>query len=296
MGQTIVTILSACKARHGRRWEWGLRQGGPYHRRMPHLRDVLSSSFFGPLVLAPGQKTTPRAQRGRNFYPTLVHWYESARFMPHRPDLRDLVLHYPTAKEVRKLAKANEAVWRSDWNLVSPRILTLGLCLLALEGSCPGLQTCEAPELSAALEPLGLPQSITDGCVDRFLAWRSGPKIGVYGAHSAPEAIVGRKLASVVSNRPDWTLVSLCNSRTSWRVHDWALSLYLPVRYVGDVNSRMSAGLGRQLVDSVDKLVVFEQRGDRKADAVLQYARAQKKPVALELYTARDASAGSLIS
>lgn len=216
--------------------------------------------------------------------------------MPHRPDLRDLVLQYPTAKEVRKLAKANEPVWRSDWNLVSPRILTLGLCLLALERSCPVLDTCEAPDLSAALVPLGLPESITVGCVERFLAWRSGPKIGVYGAHSAPEAIVGRKLASVVSNRPDWTLVSLCNSRTSWRVHDWALSLYLPVLYVGDTGSRMTSGLGRQLVDSVDKLVVFEQRGERKADAILQYARAQKKPVALELYTARDATAGSLIS
>lgn len=292
----MKTTFSSCRARHGRRWEWARDGVRLYHQRMPHLRELLSSSFFGPLVLAPGQKSAPRAQRGRNFYPTLVHWYESARFMPHRPDLRDLVLQYPTAKEVRKLAKANEAVWRSDWNLVSPRILTLGLCLLVLEGSCPVLEACDAPELSAALEPLGLPQTITEGCVERFLAWRAGPKIGVYGAHSAPESIVGRKLASVVSNRPDWTLVSLCNSRTSWRVHDWALSLYLPVRYVGNTDSRMTSALGRQLVASVDKLVVFEQRGERKADAILQYARSLKKPVALELYTAREANAGSLIS
>lgn len=260
------------------------------------MRDLLSSSFFGPFVLAPGQKAASRAPRGRNFYPTLAHWYESARFMPHRPDLRDLVLQYPTAKEARKLAKANESVWRSDWNLVSPRILTLGLCLLVLEGSYPDLQTCGADDLKAALAPMALAPSILDGCVLRFIEWRAGPKIAVYGAHAAPESIVGRKLASVVSNRPDWTLVSLCNSHTSWRVHDWALSLYLPVRYVGETTSRMSAGLGRQLVDSVDKLVVFEQRGERKADTILQYARSQKKPIALDLYNARDASAGSLIS
>ena len=81
---------------------------------MPKLRDLLSSSFFGPWVNVPGQKTAARAPRVRNFYPTLVHWYESARFMPHRPDLRDLLLNYPTPKEIRKLAKVNEGLCRSD--------------------------------------------------------------------------------------------------------------------------------------------------------------------------------------
>jgi hypothetical protein len=95
---------------------------------------------------------------------------------------------------------------------------------------------------------------------------------------------VGKKLSKVIQNKPTWTLVSLCNSQTAWRVHDWALANYVPVKYVGQPKLRTSAAVINAQIENSDQLVVFELKGGKKADTIIQKARAKKVSVTLELY------------
>jgi hypothetical protein len=104
----------------------------------------------------------------------------------------------------------------------------------------------------------------------------------------APDGIVGKKLSKVVQNKPTWTLVSLCNNQTAWRVHDWALANYVPVKYVGRPTLRSSASVLNALLENTDQLVVFELKGGKKADSIIQKARANKVTVTLELYLAEQ--------
>lgn len=204
--------------------------------------------------------------------------------MPARPDLRDAVLHCPSAKEARKFSKARQSAWRSDWSLVRHNVLVAGLGFLSLDR--PDLKLLELPgdELVELLKTLRTPVSFLTDCVLRFQAWGSGPRISTFGAGTAPDRIVGKKLSKVIQNKPTWTLVSLCNNQTAWRVHDWALANYVPVKYVGQPKLRTSAAVINAQIENSDQLVVFELKGGKKADTIIQKARAKKVSVTLELY------------
>lgn len=250
-----------------------------------HDLDLFKSSFFGPWVPQAGQ-----AQRVKHHYLSIAHWYESAKFMPAHPELRDAVLFCPTVKEARKFAKARQALWRSDWNLIRHSVLIAGLGFLALDRPDLALQTRLKSELMEDLGAMALPERFLEGCIDRFQQWSAGPSVGTFGANSAPDGVVGRKMSKVVQNKPSWTLVSLCNNRTAWRLHDWALAHYVPVRYVGSPDKRTTSSLISEFIAAVDQLVVFEAKGGRRADSVIQLARLQKKNITLELYQPEDLS------
>jgi hypothetical protein len=251
--------------------------------------DLMKSSFFGPWVPVPGSKN-----RIQHHYLSIAHWYESAKFMPARPDLRDAVLHCPTSKEARKFAKARQSAWRSDWSLVRHSALVAGLGFLSLDR--PDLTLGEIPgdSLVELLKALKAPVSFLTDCVVRFQSWGQGPRISTFGAVTAPDGIVGKKLSKVVQNKPTWTLVSLCNNQTAWRVHDWALSHYVPVKYVGHSKLRTSASVLNALLENTDQLVVFELKGGKKADVIIQKARAKKVSVTLELYVSEDLATPSI--
>lgn len=204
--------------------------------------------------------------------------------MPARPDLRDAVLHCPSAKEARKFAKARQTAWRSDWSLVRHSVLVAGLGFLSLDR--PDLKLSELPgdSLVEMLKSLKTPVSFLTDCVVRFQLWVKGPRISTFGAATAPDGIVGKKLSKVIQNKPTWTLVSLCNNQAAWRVHDWALAHYVPVKYVGQPKLRTSVSVHNTLLENIDQLVVFELKGGKKADSIIQKARAKKVSVTLELY------------
>jgi predicted NAD-dependent protein-ADP-ribosyltransferase YbiA (DUF1768 family) len=227
-------------------------------------------------------------KRTRNHYLSVLHWYESSKFMPARPDLRDAVLHCPTGKEARKFAKSKQAVWRSDWNLVRHSVLVAGLGFLCLDRPDLKLLDVPADELVELLASTKESTSFLWDCVARFQVWGLGPRIATFGAAAAPAGVVGKKLSKVVQNKPSWTLVSLCNSHAAWQVHDWALSHYVPVKYVGQPNLRTTSSVLEALVENSSHLVVFEARGAKRADGVIRAARDKKVPVALELYSAEQ--------
>lgn len=252
--------------------------------------DLLKTSFFGPWVPAPETK-----KRMQHHYLSIAHWYEGAKFMPSRPDLRDAVLHCPSAKEARKFTKARQSVWRSDWSLVRHSVLVAGLGFLSLDR--PDLKLTELPvnALVELLKELKVPVSFLSDCVVRFQTWGQGPRISTFGAATAPDGVVGKKLSKVVQNKPTWTLVSLCNTQSAWRVHDWALANYVPVKYVGNPTLRSSASVLNSLLENTDQLVVFELKGGKKADTIIQKAKAKKVSVTLELYSRQELETPGII-
>jgi hypothetical protein len=250
---------------------------------------ILKASFFGPYVPQANSKT-----RVRQLYPSIAHWYESVKFMPARPDLRDSVLFCPTIKEARKFSKSRQQFWRNDWNLIRHSVLIAGLGFLALDRPDLELGKRHESDLAAELEVMLLPTRFIGGCVERFHLWAQGPCIGIYGANNAPEGIVGKKLSKLVQANPSWTLVSLCNNKAAWRVHDWALAHYVPVKYVGTIDSRITSSVLEQLVVKSDHVVIFELRGGRNSDAVIRMAKAQKRICTLELYRQEDIASTTL--
>lgn len=241
--------------------------------------ELLQTAFIGPWV--PTGAGAPRVQ---HVYSSVLHWYEAAKFMPHRPDHRDVVLFSPSGKEARKYARLRKEDWRSDWNLVRPSILIAGLGFLALQRPELGLLKTDLSHVRAGLAPMGLPERFLDACLERFDAWRTGPKVAFVGADLAPEQVVGKAAAKLVSTLPTWTMVTPCNGRTAWRLHDWCLSHFVPVHYVGAPSDRFSRTLQHAVVDVADQVVVFEERGAKRHDSVIAHARKIKRKVSLELY------------
>ena len=101
-------------------------------------------------------------------------------------------------------------------------------------------------------------------------------------------------MAKLVAPIPNWTLVTTCNRRTPWRVHDWALTHYIPVHYLGTPSERPSRPLALAVVEASDQVVVFEERKQKRFDHVLQAAKTLKRKISLELYDSGDESAGQL--
>ena len=252
--------------------------------------DLLKESCWGPWLAQSGTSS-----RHQLHYLSIAHWLESSKFMPSRPDLRDGVLHCPSAKEARKFSSARKQHWRSDWSLVRHAVFTSGLAFLSLDR--PDLELADVPNeiLVERLQDLKVAGSFLDVCVARFKEWAQGPHISTFGANTAPDHVIGKKLSKVVQNKPNWTLVSLCSKQAAWSVHDWALSQYVPVQYVGGPKDRTSASAMNAMLDASSQIVVFEQKGGKKADAIIQKARSMKIAVALELYRSQEMETRELI-
>lgn len=252
-------------------------------------QDLLATAIIGPWV-----PPADGPERRQQIYLTLAHWYEAAKFMPHKPQLRDAMLFSPSIKEARKFARMRQKEWRSDWPVTQHSVLVAGLGMLAIQRPELGLRSCELHAIKAGLAPMALPERLVDASLERFDVWRKSPRVCFFGAEVAPTQIVGTRMAKLVAPLPNWTLVSPCHRRTAWRVHDWALAHYIPVEYRGTSANRGSRALAGAILAACDQVVVFEQRRQKRFDYVLQAAKALKRKVSLELYDADDQPAGQM--
>lgn len=234
------------------------------------------------------------ASRRQQVYISLAHWFEAAKFMPHRPELRDALLFSPTLKEARRFARVRRSNWRPDWPITRHSVLVAGLGMLAMQRPDFQLRTCPLAVVREGLAPMELPATFLDTCMERFDVWRRASRISVFGAELAPPSLVGARFAKLVSPMPSWTLVTSCNQRAPWNVHDWALTHYVPVQYIGIPSERASRPLANSILAASDEVVVFEQRRQKRFDHVLQQAKAAKLRVSLELYDPTDAAGGQL--
>jgi hypothetical protein len=247
---------------------------------MQSTTDLLTTAFLGPWVKPAG------APDRRQVYLSLAHWWEAAKFMPHRPDLRDALLFSPSFKEARKFGRTRKESWRSDWAMTRHSVLIAGLGILAIQRPELELRSCPLAEIRAGLSTMDLPERFLELCLERFATWRAAPRVSVFGAEAAPDQVVGARMAKLVAPLPNWTLVTSCHRKAPWRVHDWALTHYIPVEYHGSSTERPSRRLAREILERSDQVVVFEQRNDKRFDHVLQGAKALKCKLTLELYAA----------
>lgn len=208
--------------------------------------------------------------------------------MPAHPDVRDSILFSPTIKEALKTSHKLESTWRADWKVIRHHVLIAGLAFLAIDRPELALHSWTKQEIMRQLAPMGIPDRFLDQCIDRFYAWSEGKRIGTYGAQTAPEGVVGRKMSKLVENQPTWTLVTLCNKKASWKLHDWALSMFIPIRYIGTPQSRTTSSLTEEFLSNCDQIVVFEVRSGRGADSFIKRCRDAKIPLTLELYQQQD--------
>lgn len=252
-------------------------------------QDLLATAIIGPWV--PPADVPARRQQ---IYLTLAHWYEAAKFMPHKPPLRDALLFSPSIKEARKFARLRQEEWRSDWPVTRHSVLVAGLGMLAIQRPELNLRACELGSIRIGLAPMELPERFVGTCLERFDVWRRSPRVCFFGADVAPAQIVGARMAKLFAPLPNWTLVNPCHRRTAWRVHDWALAHYIPVEYRGTSSDRGSRALAGAILAASDQVVVFEQRRQKRFDHVLQSAKALKRKVSLELYDADDQPAGQM--
>jgi hypothetical protein len=258
--------------------------------------DLLSTSFLGPWVRPPSAPGKARgnddlaADRRQQVYLSIANWYHGAKFMPHRPDLRDSVLVCPSLKEAHKFALKHKAEWRGDWDLIRLNVLVSGLAMLHLQRPEIGLHAIELSQLQEGLQQMGLPKSFVRDCFARFEGWRTAPRLVVFGAEGAPDSVVSPRIAKLVAPLPTWTLITTCGQRTAWRLHDWALYHFVPVEYHGSRTRRHSRDLSQELVQAADQVLVFEERRAKRFDRVIAFAKLHKKKLALELY---DPATGS---
>lgn len=239
--------------------------------------DLLSTSFLGPWV--------PFGNGRRQIvYLSLAHWYEAAKFMPHFPAGRDHITFSPTLKEVQRYARLHQDHWRNDWSLVRPSVLIMGLGLLAIQRPELNLYRCDLELIGHGLAKMRLPVRFADACLERFDVWRRGPRFSFFGADLAPDPVVGQKVGKMVTPLATWTLLSPCNGRTPWRLHDWSITHFVPVQYVGEVKKRMSRPLIERIIGHSDLVVVFEARGSHRHDVAIQVAKSMKRKLSLELY------------
>ena len=196
----------------------------------------------------------------------------------------EAVIFSPSIKEAQKITRLNKEHCRSDWNLVAHSIFSCAVGTLALQRPQFNLAEIDIPTLAEALAGTGYSPSFISTSLIRFAEWRSGPKVCFFGADLAPEDVIGKRVAKTVAPVGTWTLVSGCNKRTSWKLHDWALAHRVPVQYVGTATERMSRTLYKQIISESSTVVVFEKRGDRRHDVPIRLAKETGKKLVLDLF------------
>jgi hypothetical protein len=147
----------------------------------------------------------------------------------------------------------------------------------------------ERPQLVLhRLQDLDLPQALLSQCTSEFCAWRNFSRVAVFGADRAPPDAVGRRMNKLLQSDKPWALLWPSHGKTSWQVHDWALTHFINPIYVATDNGRGGKKLTEALISQADQVVIFEQRGAKAQDGSIQLARRASKKMTLDLYDAQD--------
>lgn len=220
---------------------------------------------------------------------SLGQWFEAEKFRAFHPELFEQVLLAPTVREARRLAKSHQANWRGDWLGVRTRALACGLIYASRADRHTERWQGDPAEIAAELAPLELPERFVLSAAHEFVRLRESPLIAFFGAEGAPPETVGRRV-NLVHKKAEraWTLAYWQGRHGSWRVHDWAVSQYIPIRYLGEDRGRLNPAAYAKLRDAKVQTVVFEKRKGKTMDSVIRGLRLAKIPVELDLYATDD--------
>lgn len=256
----------------------------------PLATELTATSFLGPYTRSAGQDDAaadPKAadaSRQQRVFMTIGHWWHAAKFMPRKPQLRDELIETASVVQAYNFAQKRKADWRTDWEVIRHNVLVCGLGMLALQRPELQLQSAPLDDIAEALAPLRLPKSFVRSCLPAFDAWRTAPKIAVFGADAPPDHVVSKRIAKIIEPLPAWTLLLPVTGSTAWRLHDWSLYQFKPVQYFGTPGKRLGRKTADAMVLAADQVVVFERRGDKRFDHVIALARSRKRKLVLELF------------
>lgn len=216
---------------------------------------------------------------------SLAHWFEAEKFRAFHRELFDEVMLCPSIKEARKLATRNRSQWRGDWLAVRVRAMACGMVYASRSEPLSTRWQGSAEDIAKFLAPLGLPERFLLGAATEYVRLRNASMVAFLGANSAPHDVVGKRI-NVIHKKADraWTLLHWQGRHGCWRVHDWALSQFVPIVYTGENNARLNADGLSKIGARCKSVVVFEARGGKLMDATIRALRLAKIPVELDLY------------
>lgn len=245
--------------------------------------------LYGPWRCDPFTRVRRQAH-----YQTLCHWYEIARFDEQVvPEIVEAARLMPSTKTVRRFASRHQGKWKTDWQLIRPKVLMQGLFMLYLQNRDDPVWTLPAQEVTHLLNAHGIQDRYATTVVEHFLAIRNAPRVLILGAASAPPKEVGKKINAMHKRLSGmWTLAFWLGKHVSWEVHDWADSQRLGILPIGEHAQRIAAPSLERIFEQTDQALIFERRGGKTMDRIVRACKAKGIPTELSLWA--DESNGDL--
>lgn len=243
------------------------------------------------LSFAAYRLASPAGRQQPSAFISLAHWFEAEKFRAFHPELFEEVMLSPSIKEARKLATRHRSQWRGDWLALRARALACGMVYASRCEPLSPRWKGEAAEIARFLVPLGLPERFLLTAATEYVRLRDSSAIAILGANSAPHDVVGKRI-NVIHKKAEraWTLLHWQGRHGCWRVHDWAMSQYIPILYAGADDARLNAQGISQIGAGCKSVVVFERRGGKAMDSTIRTLRSAKVPVELDLYQLESTS------
>lgn len=236
------------------------------------------SSFFGP-ELAQIEVGVP------THFLTLSHWIESKKFdLSMHGQLVQELLMMPGEHEVRKFARRQTRLWRTDWQLIRPRVVSLGVAYYCI--SHPRNEYFQDSLVEEVMRS-GVSELIARTWVRCGEAMARMPTVCMLAESSVPINSINRRLR-LISKRFDegWTLVHWKGRHGNQFIHDWALNEGIPIRYAGEKNQRPLGFDAKSLLTLADNFFIFDRKSQRKSERALSEIRAAGKNVEVVFWQA----------
>ncbi len=247
------------------------------------IEQLAFSAYRLPPATPEGHRSAPTV------YLSLNHWFEAEKFRAYEPELFREALMQPSIKEVRKLAKKNQTRWRFDWAKVRTRALACGLIYASRADAGSARWQADLNAIANMLRPLGLPEPFLGQTALEYVRLRQSPRVVLLGAAAAPSTVVGKKVNALHRRTESaWTLAHWQGRYSCWRIHDWAMSQFVPIEYIADDDSRLTPAALSALAQRCQSAIVFERKGGKTMDRVLRALRAlraeRKAQVEIDLF------------
>lgn len=222
---------------------------------------------------------------GRVAFSSLMHFFEAEKFREKSPDVYRSIVDSTSLRETSKISRRNKDAWRGDWLGVRGRVMLCGMRYASWFDPTPE-RWSNISGLTIELQELGFPEKFSHVAATEFQRFSEDASWCFFGIDLAPQDVVGKKINAIHrKTKRVWYINHWLGRHTSWRLHEWALSQYIPMRYFGAPGERLTP----ELIDRISSLsahsCVFEQRGGKGMDLTIRQLRGLKRPIEIEFFT-----------
>ncbi|MEQ6436294.1 hypothetical protein V8Z74_14870 [Comamonas sp. w2-DMI] len=238
------------------------------------------SSFHGPEI-AQLQNGAPA------HFLTLSHWIEAKKFdLGLHAELVQELLMMPGEHEARKFSRRHTHCWRSDWQLIRPRTIALGVAYYCIEH---GENDFFLDSIIKEVMRSGASEPMAATWVKQGVWMARMPTVCILAELAVPIMNLNRRLR-LISKRFEggWSLVHWRGRHGNQFIHDYALNEGIPIRYVGKKDQRLVGNEVKLLHTSPDYFFVFDRKGQKRGERAVSEIRAAGKSVEVILWQAEQ--------